>query len=299
MRDLDQYGLEMLADELEGRAIWMQEVTFTSPSTNALILLVHYMEMAVGLDERRARHSFWDNSQEEDILFALDNFKRGLALYDYDINSSLRDRGDGSRFSFSVDAHAQAKIGLEDARFNVQKNFKPVIKMLIGMAKVSDPIFILPFVDHELNLHDHNRIISDLDRWVRDISEIRIFVSGQIDASFLGGSFRNPNIQYMTDGQYNALRSGRVRRMPKSAPKEYSPKYQEEPRFKRKRSDEVYRIDYYDPMTDHEGSIYNEDQDSAIEHFKSSGYYDGCEIRKTVLVRVREGRSDEVLEEIK
>jgi len=191
MLEFKQHELERLASELEGRAIWMDEVTYVPPSTAGLLFLISQMERAA-LGERA-----WHQYEGREIV---ENLKRNAACQGYD----------PARSAHSLDDYAAQSVQLTQMNFELQQNIRPAIEILRHATSVVDPVFVLPLVDYDINFHDHNRLLAEIGRCLGP--GLQAILSGQCHPGF--GNFGNDSLTYLhclTDGQYNALRHGKIR----------------------------------------------------------------------------------------
>ena len=144
---VDQFNLERLASEWNGRAIWLEEVTYVPSSCGGLLFLISQMEHAA-LGNR-----VWYDYEGREIV---ENLKRNAACQGYD----------PSRSATSLDDYAAQSVRLTRMNFELHQNIRPVIEILRQATPVVDPVFVLPLVDYDINFHDHNRLIAEIGRYL-------------------------------------------------------------------------------------------------------------------------------------
>lgn len=243
MELLDQRGLEILSEEVQERGIWLREVAWVRGGNAHLTLLTYLKEL---IPEREfAAHE------------SVDRFSLAIASNDAP-SSSLG----GGEF-WDVDTYAMNKRAQVENSLTVQKGWKPLVSSIVSYSGISDPLLLLPLVDHEINFHDHNLFIEGIRYWLPSQLAI-VVVTGVNMRSFWNHPRLNNPVYCLTDGQYSSLRQNKVR------------KYESKPLSfvaSRPQKQQRVKITYSDPMTGFKGEFYSSRPD-AIEELKEQIDFD-------------------------
>jgi hypothetical protein len=241
MEFLNQRQLEDFAEQVEARGIWLQEVGWVR-SQNPQLTLLAYLEELVPERETEAR-------------LAIDRFSIGVAQMDWN----------GSAFE-DADTYAWNRRTQAQNTLSVSKGWKPLVKSIVSYSGIENPLLLLPFVDYEINFHDQNSFIDGLKNWFPP-ELIIVLVTGSDLRNFFDNSRIKNQVYCLTDGQYNALRSNKIRK--------YQSRQIESQEIKTDRKSSRIKIIYTDPVTGFTGEYHSDKSEKvALENLKSEVGFD-------------------------
>ena len=254
MELLDQRALERLSEEVQERGIWLREVSWVRGGNAHLTLLTYLKEL---IPER-----------EFDAHESVERFSLAIAGNDAPASSL-----GGGEF-WNVDTYAMNRRVQADNSLTIQKGWKPLVSSIITYSGISNPLLLLPLVDHEINFHDHNLFIEGIRYWLP--SQLAIVVVTGVNMRSIWNHPRLNNPVYcLTDGQYSALRQNKVRKyestrtlLNKAASEAFSLKQP-------KQRSQGVKIVYTDPVTGFSGEFYSSKaENEAIEELKEQIGFD-------------------------
>ena len=222
MEFLNQRQLEEFATEVEDRGIWLREISWVQ-TVNPRMFLLNLLSEIVPDNQREAKES-------------INRFSYAIASSSFDLRNSSDDS----------DFYARNSVIQTNNVLAIQDGWKPLVKSIVSYSGIENPILLLPLVDYEINFHDQSAFIDSVGRWLPEQLSI-IVVSGVNFSSYWDTRKVRNNVICLTDGQYNALRQGKIR------------KYESPPLIpvKSKVSQQI-KIVYSDPVTGFVGEFFSD-----------------------------------------